>query len=1187
MTTLFNNIQTYRLQRDNATDTNNNNNTGDNNFWVKIRKNKNELSKVELISRVFYNNSNVIQGISGFHLFDNIPMNSSKPWTITPNKTTYSSIYKDLSDNDNILILDFEDLESRNYLNDGDDSLPILKYLVIRLTETEEVSIDNITIGIYNGKYHNYKFTGDIIGPADFLEFNTNYCLKTTTIYQNISAIGYEPGDITNTNIFPFQSLNLYYPLNWCSIDNVEINKYTDLNLNIKITPLYKTDDGINLSGTAVTENFITTKTSSIYNDYTPVSSFYNDGIYVLNKLFWCSLHSKRHLKLLLASTKNASALIFFPLEQNTYTGETNQGQYRYIQNFIYENITDSSSNIHFGNKGGGYRKTKGKIELVRETDIPYYHESTNTNTYNSFQYGISNTQYYGLNNSSTIWPMRVSSGSTPTSNYFEIRFKPLVQLKYYDGTSSLSSGQITISYDFKYDETRRTYTNSVVTFERYNGMSGTPTPAGNSYKNADRLNDNITLTWSGNSIDEQSIILLDVASGYSIHYATMSVSNTNLYDDIITNQSDYDIEAYVYQITLKDSINEKNYKYFNTAIKSFSETNTSDFVTKNREFKINILPSLDNTTINTSIFNYNDDVTGVSFDGQNPDRTNPLDDTSIFNVNLQLEKVNLENYNTTGISGFENATNVTSNVNNINILSDNQIYLSNNNFSSSSGITSSQPIITIDISNNSIDNIGLGKGLVNNLENTTTAFDTTLFLFLLKQHFLTNYWTFNRQLLELSQLSSPILDSRIRNYDIQKKVVSSIHVIDLSISGQVFLINTALGNNNISYIRKVTSETIDSTVILQNPTLDFNKIDNIYPEIDNSNPIYLNLTRKTSINNTIFPVDRSSYPVAINSSYTLSTGNEINIPLYPTNNIIDLISIFSNTGDVDKTQSTVINPTAMNGIYYFDTTVGPSSNSKLVNYHLFPGTIMLNLVELPDIDKSTSVVELSKDNRKITISWPKYYYDPSQGEITWSIVRKDIASSASVTRNYTINSPELSIIGDNIVFIDTEIRIYDKYQYTISGFFNFSSTLNINNLSKNYSLFLPINGFTTDIIFVCYGYTRRFAYGRFNTTTTNLKLFVPKVLRTDIDETTKNFFSSQLLLTNPTPPGYTDEQHLQNITTWPGGRGACRGINGSIETIGRTLVQTNENIYSNTSNQLSKKQIYNLLSKSRFRPDR
>ena len=98
----------------------------------------------------------------------------------------------------------------------------------------------------------------------------------------------------------------------------------------------------------------------------------------------------------------------------------------------------------------------------------------------------------------------------------------------------------------------------------------------------------------------------------------------------------------------------------------------------------------------------------------------------------------------------------------------------------------------------------------------------------------------------------------------------------------------------------------------------------------------------------------------------------------------------------------------------------------------------------------------------------------------------------------------------------------------------------------------------------------------------------MPKLLRTDINPTTKELFKHDLLLVNPTPDGVTEEYHLENnITSWPGGRGACKNVNGDQETFGRTLTQTSENIYANTSNNLSRKQIYNLLSKSRFRPDR
>lgn len=129
------------------------------------------------------------------------------------------------------------------------------------------------------------------------------------------------------------------------------------------------------------------------------------------------------------------------------------------------------------------------------------------------------------------------------------------------------------------------------------------------------------------------------------------------------------------------------------------------------------------------------------------------------------------------------------------------------------------------------------------------------------------------------------------------------------------------------------------------------------------------------------------------------------------------------------------------------------------------------------------------------------------------------MASLAEITRTYTINSSEISNVNENIVFIDTEIRRFDKYQYTISGVFNFNSFVTINSVVSNYNLSLNINAFTTDIVFICFGYTRRFPFGRFNTTTTNLKLYVPKLLRSNLNSTTKEFFKSQLLLTNPVPP--------------------------------------------------------------------
>ena len=756
--------------------------------------------------------------------------------------------------------------------------------------------------------------------------------------------------------------------------------------------------------------------------------------------------------------------------------------------------------------------------------------------------------------------------------------------------------GEINISYNFKYVAGSNT-DNAIVTFERYPGMNGIVLPFGDKYKHANREEDTITLTWDSYNIEEQSIILFDIASGYSLHEATISTEKTNLYNDIVVKQSNYNIKAYVYQLKINDVINTRPYKYFNNAIKSFQETNTSDIVKKNKELSIDIIPTLNNSSIPVSIFNYNDSITGVSSSGQDPDRTNPIDESTIFSIILRLEKINMENYLS---SGFSNATNISGNSNNSNVLNDIIIYLNNDNYSNSIGSLITSPNITIDISNDSIDNIALGKGLTNNnIENQINAFDTNLFLFLLNQNFLTDYWKYKPNISHLSlpkfgatgttsSGSNTILDSRINQYDYQRKIALSIHVVNFSLSGQIFLINSSKSKNNISYINSVTSEIIDTTQVTINPIMNFNKIDNIYPAIDNSNPLYIKLTNITSNNNTLYPINRQPFPSTFDSNLTTSNITEINQPLYPGNNIFDINTLFSNTGNQDKTISTVLTPTAVNGIYYFDMTCGTSSNSKLINYNIFPGTIMVNVVELPDINKSDTTINLSSDNRKINITWPRYYYNTSQGDITWTIIRQDMASFVKVTRTYTISSSEITIVGDNIVYEDTDIRRFDKYQYTISGKFNFISTININNIPKNYSLSLDIVGFTTDTIFICYGYTTRFPFGRFNTTTTNLKLFVPKLLRTDINSTTKSFFSNQLLLTNPAPPGTSDEYHLENnITSWPGGRGSCTSVTGDVETFGRTLTQVNENIYSNTSNQLSKKQIFNLLSKSRFRPDR
>ena len=231
---------------------------------------------------------------------------------------------------------------------------------------------------------------------------------------------------------------------------------------------------------------------------------------------------------------------------------------------------------------------------------------------------------------------------------------------------------------------------------------------------------------------------------------------------------------------------------------------------------------------------------------------------------------------------------------------------------------------------------------------------------------------------------------------------------------------------------------------------------------------------------------------------------------------------------------------------------------------HIFPGTIQVNLVELPDIDPSTVVQTLDEGNRFVKITWPKYYYDKeTQGDITWTIVRQDMTSFKTLTRTYTSNSSEITEVGDNIEYIDREIRKLDKYQYTVSGVFNYTSNVTINNISKEYSLSLNVNGFTTDTIFTCFGYTFRFPFGRYNTTSTNLKLFAPKLLKSNVTKETRELFAKQLLITHPNPDLNlypTDLEWLEykfpDGSTWPNGLGLCTEVESNT-----TLASTNQNI--------------------------
>ena len=95
--------------------------------------------------------------------------------------------------------------------------------------------------------------------------------------------------------------------------------------------------------------------------------------------------------------------------------------------------------------------------------------------------------------------------------------------------------------------------------------------------------------------------------------------------------------------------------------------------------------------------------------------------------------------------------------------------------------------------------------------------------------------------------------------------------------------------------------------------------------------------------------------------------------------------------------------------------------------------------------------------------------------------------------------------------------------------------------------------------------------------------------MKSNVTKETRELFAKQLLITHPNPDLNlypTDLEWLEykfpDGSTWPNGLGLCTEVESNT-----TLASTNQNIFANTINQLSRIQTYNVLAKSRFRPDR
>ena len=252
--------------------------------------------------------------------------------------------------------------------------------------------------------------------------------------------------------------------------------------------------------------------------------------------------------------------------------------------------------------------------------------------------------------------------------------------------------------------------------------------------------------------------------------------------------------------------------------------------------------------------------------------------------------------------------------------------------------------------------------------------------------------------------------------------------------------------------------------------------------------------------------------------------------------------------------------------IYAISLTGSASGNENFKNRIVFPENIIINCVELPppkQINNSNDM--LSFDNNSVKIVWKGYNFsEPTKdfrsiygdtGDIIWKIER--LQTQLGFTK--IVHEGPLIPDGGNYslskyIFIDNSIRIYDKYIYTVTGTYEYKFKRVFVNTNSN-TLSLNFGSFNTDEILICKN--NKFEYGRYNTTSTNLKLFRPLLIKRD--------------------GGQVDEEGNQTV----GGR--CIGNIFS----GTTRISSSQNIYANTSNTLTKKQTYVLLSKNQIRPFR
>jgi hypothetical protein len=933
-------------------------------------------------------------------------------------------------------------------------------------------------------------------------------------------------------------------------------------------------------------KNDVTLKNTSSINVWPAQDS--GTKSYNLNNILWCSLRSPRKIKVNYIGNNSTQG-----------PGTVLIDKFRFITNFI-----DLSSNTNGSNEilGGGYARNSNELDLPRKSEKPYFSKyeyqsdisQINSNTVDILDYDIDNSIQY-------LDASRNNNGYTLSLNdikYYKIQYKLLIP--------PASGTNYKITYTFGKD------IGAVTTFFRFEDMSGTPSPFPDGSNNhyAIRDSESIELKWDSGETDIKTIYITDIASGTNVVDSTTATTDTSIANTIY--DENYDLSFNVFQLYFfsRNAVDETNIirDELPYTIYTFDTTSNDDKFIDISYSPVGYVPyryinyfkkpqSQPELLFFSSDFSEGPFITRQERILYNPGKIFPKGTNIINRTNaVVIDPSNTDVFPTVNIdiSGdviFDLSFSVTPNQ-----LSPEEAAKPDNQGQEIATFDQQLSNINQDIFSNERVLLQKSNAAFNIAGNQVSLwFDEPLQL-MLKNYLIPDYWRLSNKLNIIRATNDtstwPDLDD-YRYYNtwenqIKTSMIFDILSIVLKSAGNIddkrvsnILINTnrkARGTNEYSAITvtgNLLNNTVDDLVYDVQGALGVPPTDYL-----NLEPIIILL--KASFDGPFgtigqnFIGNKATAQGGINVPYPAQPGILSNESKFVVSAVLlDTLRRGNNSDGSDLGGS----ESAYNGIFNINAEVPNKEDYGLLKQNnSFIGTIIGPSplpVLLVDISSAVQILNtkysaqfnmLNDENNKVTIDWSGFSFskDPnwetSKSDIYWSVSRYNL--STGVSKSLLSNTQiKYDFLNDKYTIVDKSVVIFTKYRYTVSGIFRWTGITDYYFNRQVEIPFLNVPGFNTPDILVCK--FNRFPYGRFNTTSTNLKLYAPLRLNT--------------------PEGQVDQFDKKTA-----GGGCSDPNNPGLNLFTRTSrISSSNNIYANTTNQVSKKQTYVILSKSRFRPFR